>query len=178
MAVRGVLGAAAALLLGSAVQAAEEPHTFVLTAYSNARGGMSLLGGDYGAALRALADRSSSALSSAAVIDNNRCVALAVTRQWDAARAACDAAVRDAQHERNTLPTYMIWAREDEATYVAVALSNRAVLNWMSADPAAAASDLKKAESLSPHASFVTRNLSALQHSVDAVSLNKTAPQS
>jgi hypothetical protein len=39
------------------------------------------------------------------------------------------------------------------------------VLHWISSDTEAAANDLKKAESLSPNADFVTRNRAALEHS-------------
>ena len=46
------LAAAASLLLGSAAQAGE--HNFVLTAYTNGRGGQALVTGDYEAAGRAL----------------------------------------------------------------------------------------------------------------------------
>ena len=63
------------------------------------------------------------------------------------------------------LPSYQYWARKLKNDYLAVALSNRAVLHWMSSDTEAAANDLKKAEALSPNADFVTRNRAALEHS-------------
>ena len=47
------LGAAAALLLCTAVQGAEAEHSFVFTAYSNGAGGMQLLSGDYQGAVSA-----------------------------------------------------------------------------------------------------------------------------
>ena len=47
--------------------------------------------------------------------------------------------------------------------YLALAYSNRAVLHWMSNDTAAAQSDLKKAAAAAPKATFVARNLTALQ---------------
>ena len=48
------LAAAVSLLLGSAAQAAEPSHSFVLTAYSNSAGGAELVSGNYQAATEAL----------------------------------------------------------------------------------------------------------------------------
>src|SRR6267143_6161378 len=99
------LGLAAALLLGSAANAADQAHTFVLTAYSNGAGGASLVSGEYGAAVKELGGHSHSFSVDASTVSTNRCVAYSVTKQWDAARAACDAAVRDAQEDKANLPT-------------------------------------------------------------------------
>ena len=82
----------------------------------------------------------------------------------DAAKTI-EAAVRDAQQEKALLPSYQYWARKEKNDYLALALSNRAVLHWMSSDSVAAANDLKRAESLSPKADFVTRNRQALEYS-------------
>ena len=166
-----VLGmvAAVSLLLGSAVHAGEQSHNFVLTAYSNGKGGPDLVSGNYTAAEQALHDPANLSTFDASTNSNNRCVALTMTKRWDAARAACDTAVRDAEREKATLPTYQYWARKLENDYVAVALSNRAVFRWMSADSAAAAADLKRAAELSPKADFVERNKSALEWSHTSV---------
>lgn len=169
------LAAAVSLLLGSAAQAGEQSHNFVLTAYSNGKGGPDLVSGNYAAADKVLHYRTSLSAFDGSTSSNNRCVALAMTKQWDAARAACNEAVRDAEHEKATLPSYQYWARKLENDYVAVALSNRAVFHWMSADSAAAAADLKRAEALSPNAAFVERNKSALEYSRTAVAQTKVA---
>jgi hypothetical protein len=163
----GVLGlvAGVSLLLGSAAQAGEQSHNFVLTAYSNGKGGADLLSGNYDAAGKILHHRATLLSSDGSTNSNNRCVALAMSKQLDAARTACDQAVRDAEHEKATLPSYQYWARSEENDYVAVALSNRAVLHWMSADSEGAAADLKRAAALSPKADFVERNKSALEYS-------------
>jgi hypothetical protein len=158
-----VLGvAAASLLLGSAAYGSEQAHNFVLTAYSNGPGGQELVSGNYSAAEQALHHRNSLSTFDTATNSNNRCVALAVTKQWDAARTACNTAVRDAERQRATLPAYNYWSRKREDAYVAIALANRAVVHSMLADNAAAAADLKKAGTLSPTADFVTRNQFAL----------------
>jgi hypothetical protein len=169
--VPGLAAAAVSLLLGSAVPAAEPSHNFVLTAYSNGKGGAELISGDYAAAARTLHYHPSFAASEPSSTSNNRCVALAVTKQWDSAKTACDEAVRDAQHEKAALPSYQYWARHLENDYVAVALSNRAVFHWLSSDSQAAADDLKKAEALSPKSTFIERNRVALEYSRSAAAL-------
>ena len=166
---RRVLGLAAAvsLLLGSAAQAGE--HNFVLTAYTNGRGGQALVSGDYDSAGKALSYKPTLSAFDNSTNSNNRCVSLTVTRQWDAARIACDKAVKDAEREKATLPSFEAWARGTEDDFVAVALSNRAVLRWRTSDSEAAAADLKRAAELSPKSTFVQRNLSALEYSHQAL---------
>jgi len=174
------LTAAVALLLGSAAQAADSGHNFVLTAYSNGVGGAELISGNYAAAAEALHSRPTPPALDPSTTSNNRCVALAMIKQWDSARIACDQAVRDAQQEKAWLPSYEYWARKVKNDYLALALSNRAVLHWMSADTVAAANDLKRAESLSPKADFVTHNRAAMEysHSSPAMAQVAVAPSS
>ncbi len=167
--------AAALLAAGSAAQAADQPRTFELTAFSNTASGYSLVHGNYDLALRQLAVDGHS-------FDNvtdvtNRCVAFIVTRKFHEAHDACDAAVRAAKDEITTLPVSMSWARQDYRQYLALAYSNRAVLNWAQNDTAAAQADLKKAEAVAPRAEFVARNLTALQ-SHAAVAQIAVAPKS
>jgi hypothetical protein len=170
------LAAAVSLLLGTAAQAADPSHSFVLTAYSNGAGGADLVSGNYQAAAEALHHPASLSSSDASVTSNNRCVVLTVTRQWADARGACDRAVRDAQQEKTLLPSYQYWARKLKAEYLAVALSNRAVFHWMASESDAAASDLKRAEGLSPNSDFVMRNRAALEYSRTAVAQVAVAP--
>jgi hypothetical protein len=155
------LALAAALLVGSAAHAADEPRTFELTAFSNGTAGEALVSGKYNTAVSELSTHAHSLDSESA--STNRCVAYVVTRQMEAARAACDAAVREAQQAITSMPVSMSWARSDYRDYLALAYSNRAVLNWMANDSAAAQSDLKKAAQVAPKAEFVARNLTALQ---------------
>jgi hypothetical protein len=154
------LAAAIALLSSASARADEQPHKFVLTAFTNARGGPALASGRYESADRLLHYRASLSLFDNSANSNNRCVALAATRQWEAARAACNEAVRDAEQERGELPAY----RAVENEYVAIALSNRAVVHWMSSESEAATADLKRAATLSPKAAYVQRNASALEY--------------
>jgi hypothetical protein len=156
------LAFAGALLVGSAAFAADEPHTFELTAFSNGTGGKAILGGDYNAAQQELSSHHRTL--DVETVATNRCVVYTLTHQIDAARVACDKAVREAQQEIAGLPVSLSWARSDYRDYLALAYSNRAVLNWVTNDATGAQADLKKAAAVSPKASFVARNVSALQN--------------
>jgi tetratricopeptide (TPR) repeat protein len=169
------LAFAAALLVGSAAHAADQPRTFELTAFSNTASGYSLVHGNYDLALHQL-DFDAHSLDNVTAV-TNRCVALVVTRKFQEAHTACDAAVRAAKDEITALPVSMSWARQDYREYLALAYSNRAVLNWAVNDAAAAQADLKKAASVAPKAEFVARNLTALQ-SHAAVAQIAVAPKS
>jgi hypothetical protein len=169
------LALAAALLVGSAAHAADEPRTFELTAFSNGTAGEALVSGNYNTAVTELSAHTHSLDSESA--STNRCVAYVVTHQVEAARAACNAAVREAQQAISSMPVSMSWARSDYRDYLALAYSNRAVLNWVANDTAAAQSDLKKAAAVAPKAAFVARNLTALQ-SHSTVAQVAVAPKS
>jgi len=172
------LGILAAAALGGATQGAEptpahpavhegkpaQPlpvDTFVLVAYLNAVGGASLARGDYAAAMERLRPPSGGAAPDVSALDTNRCVAAVAIQQLRAARTACDQAVEDAQHESATLP---VWGdRRRYNAYAAQAYSNRAVLEGLTADSAAAAQDLTRAQNLAPEAAFVIHNLAVLR---------------
>jgi len=173
----GILGlaAAASLLLGPAVQAGE--HNFVLTAYSNGRGGLALLSGDYDSAGKALSHKLALSAFDSSTNSNNLCVSLTVTKQWDAARIACDRAVKDAEREKTGLAAFDAHTRGLENDCVAVALSNRAVLHWMTDESEAAAADLQRAAGLSPKSAFIRRNESALEYSRSALARADIASQ-
>jgi hypothetical protein len=168
--------AAAALLLCTAAQGAESEHNFVFTAYSNGAGGTQLVGGDYQGAATVLEHAPLSISNDASSVLNNRCIALAVTKRWEAARVACNRAVIEAQQESNLLSSYQYSTRKLRMEYVAVALSNRAVLHWLISESDAAAADLKRAAAMSPSADFVVHNQAALEHSQTAVAQVAVAP--
>ena len=153
------LAVAAAALAGSAAYA-DDSHNFELAAFSNGTAGPAIVSGDYNTALTQL--QRTHALANETT-NTNRCVAYVATRQFPAARLACDAAVREAQQDIASVPVSMSWARSDYRDYLALAYSNRAVLNWLTNDSAAAQSDLQKAAAVSPKATFVARNRLALQ---------------
>jgi len=157
------LAFAAALLAGSAAHAADQPRTFELAAFSNTLAGDSLVRGKYDMAFQQLPVDEHS-LASATMVTTNRCVTLIVTRKLEEAHTACNAAVRAARLEITTLPVTLSWDRQEFRDYLALAYSNRAVLNYITNDAAAAEADLKKAEAVAPKAEFVARNLTVLQN--------------
>jgi hypothetical protein len=145
---------------GGALAQAAESASFVFTASSNGAGGSALTSGEYDSAAKSLSEPRPSLNTDLGVVDTNRCVAYAMTQQFAAARAACDAAIKDAEQQRATLS---VLGTERAARHdVALAYSNRAVLNWLSGNMAGAEQDLAKAKRLAPDADFVARNLSAL----------------
>lgn len=166
---------AATVLAGYAAHAAEQPRTFELNAFSNGTAGTALISGDYSSAVQLL-NLHGPALDSDS-LNTNRCVAYVVTRQLQAAHVACDAAVRDAQQAISTLPMSLSYARSEYRNYLALAYSNRAVLDWLTNDSAAAQADLKKAAAVAPKADFVARNQNALQ-SHSTVAQIAVAPRS
>jgi hypothetical protein len=166
---------AAALLAGSTAYGAAPLHSFELTAFSNTTAGTSLVHGHFETALAQLAVDAHTLERES--VSTNRCVAYTAMRELQAAHEACDDAVHDAQRELTALPVPMTWARSDYRDYLAVAYSNRAVLNWLLNDNAAARADLEKAAALSPKAEFVVRNITALQ-SHNAVAQVTVAPKS
>ena len=96
-------------------------------------------------------------------VDTNRCIAYSMTLQWQKAHAACDAAVRAASIQRNLSSVWWRQSHESDDDYLALAYANRAVLEWMSSNEAAARKDLAEARQIAPQSSFVAQNLAALE---------------
>lgn len=156
------LGAGLALTLVSGAALAGGDHRFVFTAYTDAAGGTNLMDGRYRAALEDLRSHPGKVDLDPSETNTNRCVAYSMTLQWREARAACDAAVSAAS--------------DDER--LALAYANRAVLQWLSNDEAAARQDMAKARALSPGADFVARNLAALEMHRQVARTDAPAPTS
>jgi hypothetical protein len=153
----------ATLSFTGVAQGADEKKPFVLTAYINGAGGASLLAGKYDLALTEV-QRSKNNTLMASTYQTNLCVAHTAMRHWNEARLACDAAIKDAV--RNKPRGFANGSLSEAAlheTYIAIAYSNRAVVNWLSKETVAAAEDLAKAHRLAPRADFVARNLTAFK---------------
>ena len=170
------LGAAIALALFSGAALADGAQRFVFTAYSDASGGADVVAGRYQAALRELASHRDIMDLDPSAANTNRCVAFSMTLQWQQARAACDAAVHAAVEGR--LTAQASWLPSSNTESLAVAYANRAVVNWLSHDDAAASEDLAKARELSPSAAFVARNLAALKMHAEMAQVGAAAPKS
>lgn len=135
-------------------RAAKRGKPLVLVSFTEARGGMALERGQFTQAAELLTKRP----YTGAEVLTNLCVAQTALRQFDAARASCDAAVTRAIGLSAREPFGKVSRRQADQA-LAIAYSNRAVLNWLIDDPVAAHQDLSRAHMLTPVASFVTRNL-------------------
>jgi tetratricopeptide (TPR) repeat protein len=155
------LGAGIALTLSSGAALADGAHRFVFTAYSDAAGGADVVAGRYQAALEELEHHRDIMDLDPSAANTNRCVAYSMTLHWQEARTACDAAVHAAAEQQRSAQAS--WLPSSNIESLAVAYANRAVVNWLSHDDAAARQDLAKARELSPRATFVAQNLAALK---------------
>jgi hypothetical protein len=153
-----------ALLAGS-VAHADQPDKFVMTAFENSAGGDSIVSGNYEAALQQMQH----ARSSDSSLTTNKCVAYTMTAQFETARSVCDAAVTSARRDILHSSSVTLWERNVLEQSLAIAYSNRAVLDWLSHDNSAAERDLSDAKALSPQGDYVAHNMSAL-HSPHAES--------
>lgn len=154
-----LLGVSATLI--GAVSQAGDTH-FTMTAFANVTGGEEILSGDYPGALAKLSQLTHAGVLDASAVSLNRCAALTMSQQWEAARQACDRAVKDAEYERIALPAWALQQRQLQDERIAIAYSNRAVLKWLTSDSKAAAADLQRARSLLPQSDIVATNVAAL----------------
>jgi hypothetical protein len=157
---------------------ADAAHRFVFTAYSDATGGTEVVAGRYRAALEELESRARVTDLDPSATNTNRCVAYSMTLRWQQARAACDAAVRGAEEMRSAQAGAWTWLPASNTDSLAVAYANRAVVNWLSHDDAAARQDLARAQQLSPRAAFVAQNLAALKMHAEMAQARAAAPKS
>ncbi len=172
------VGAGLALALASGTALADGALRFVFTAYTDAAGGAEVVAGRYRAALAELKRHPDEMELDPSATNSNRCVAYSMTLQWQAAQAACDAAVREANEGPGGVPGWSGWTETSKEEGLALAYANRAVMRWMSRDETAARSDLMKAQELAPRADFVARNIAALQIRVTMARVSAAAPQS
>ena len=152
-AVLGSIAAAAAAQAGAG-------EKVVLGGYQDAAAGSQLLAGDYQGVIGRLATHGFAYSQDEAAASTNLCVAYIMTKAWDAAHRECDLAIRLAH--LSDFSDVSLAGRTSNAERVALAYSNRAVLNWLEARPQSAAQDIARAQSLSPQASFVSQNLARL----------------
>lgn len=133
-----------------------ESRPLILASFTDATGGPSLVRGDTERALEQIQARKS---KRSALMLTNQCVGHTVLRQWSEARSACDAAVDAANADRLRAGSRFESSRRMATSNVAVAYSNRAVLNWLTEQEIAAHNDLAMARKLAPTARYVARNL-------------------
>jgi hypothetical protein len=149
----------AALAVAGAAHADGSSSKAMLSAYEQAAGGVAIARGDYAATVSQLVPHGMLYKSDRVASSTNLCVAYIMTSQWQTAHAACDAAISLAQAEPADAT---LFGRRNHAEAIAVAYSNRAVLNWLEAQPQSAASDMAQARALSPRSDFVAHNSAVL----------------
>ena len=154
------LGLLAAALISTVVTAADRPDPFVLVAYSNRAGGTQITNGEY---LTATRQAPAGLQADPGALATNHCVAFAMSAQLAQAQLACDSAVEAAHSEQVQVPSWNPRSHAEALNSQAVAYSNRAVLRWLNADAPGARQDLARAQALAPQATFVLRNVSAMQ---------------
>jgi hypothetical protein len=130
-----VLGA---MTLSASARAAAPPHRLVLSGYADGVQGENLMKGRYAAVIRELADHGVRFKSDEVAASTNLCVAYIMTRHLSEARTACDEALRDAKLDVVGFTMYSRMAHDEE---VAIAYSNRAVLELVQGQPTSAAND-------------------------------------
>jgi hypothetical protein len=137
------------------------PKPLILASFTDASGGQALVDGRNDRAFEQLTAKRYFRRSPAEL--TNLCVAHTVVRDWTQAQGACDEAVTRALKVRARAGNRFDanrWAADQGA---GVALSNRAVMRWLSGDVVAAHNDLEQARDFLPRAGFVAQNLDAAQ---------------
>src|SRR5262245_25558487 len=174
----GKLAAIAATSIFSAVAAHAADVTapkLILTAYVNGTGGESVMAGKYDDALTEIKrDRAASSDRYTAKI-TNECVTYAVMRQLPQAKSAGDEALRAAKYDRMGALRFSAGSALQNS-YLAIAYTNRAVVQMMAKDVEGAKSDLARAKSLAPEADFVSKNLLAMETSSSKIAQVNIAP--
>jgi hypothetical protein len=147
----------------------------ILASFTDARGGVALERGNTERAVELIHGRKYGRPSSAEL--TNLCVARTVLRQFDQAREVCDAALSRALADRASHDIRFGASRIAANQAVAVAYSNRSVMNWLVGDAVAAHHDIVAARALAPWASFVSRNLELTERAPSLVrSVDNHAP--
>ncbi len=130
------------------------PKAMTLASFLDAPGGKALVQGRTEKAGRQIGDRVDSAREK-----TNLCVLRTLERNFADARGACDSAVTAAERSRSFVKRWDRTKMRHANKVATVALSNRAVMNWLAGDTGAAYVDLANARAIDPKAEYVTRNL-------------------
>jgi hypothetical protein len=156
------LAVAASLMFAGAAAQADQVARPLLTGYSDTVESDGLKPGEYKSMVAEVARYKDTPSVTPAAYATNECVTFIAARQMDAAKKACDAAVRNAKRERTQLSSWSVTSRKALNEQIAIAYANRAVMHYLADDPENAAQDLVRAENLSPSAGYVTQNLAAM----------------
>ncbi len=153
---------AAAAITGSVAHAADQSSKFVLTAYTASVGGPEIVSGSFDAAVDLIAKKSKLPGADLTAIKTNECIAHAMKSDFAAAHDSCSTAITEARRDLQFQSGAHLFERQLYSEYLAIAYSNRAVVDWLQKDAASAAQDLASANDMSPQGTYVSQNLSAL----------------
>jgi hypothetical protein len=157
---KALAAALASALLAAAAHAGAAHRKLVLSGYESSVGGASLLAGHYDRVISELGSRGASFAQDEVAASTNLCVAYIMTRRWDAAHPACDEAIAIAEMDVSGPTIFSLQVHDGQ---VALAYSNRAVLELLEERPAGAADDLSRARALSPGSEIVSQNTATLE---------------
>jgi hypothetical protein len=159
------VAAFASVCFAAGAHADDAHQKMTLSAYTDAAEGQAVLAGRYGEVIDVLGSHGSQFKQDELAASTNLCVAYIMTHRWSEAQPACDEAIRFAKLEMPESPAF---ADHTYGERVAIAYSNRAVLEWLEARSVTAADDLARAHALAPGAEFVVQNLARLHASLTA----------
>ena len=159
------VAAFASICFAAGAHADGEHQKMTLGAYTDAAEGQSVLAGRYRDVIDVLGSHGLRFKQDELAASTNLCVAYIMTHRWSEGHAACDEAIRFAKLEMRESPGS---AADAHDARVAIAYSNRAVLEWLEARSVSAADDLARARALAPSAEWVTQNLARLHASLTA----------
>jgi hypothetical protein len=148
-----------ALAVATAAHADGSPTKAQLTAYRESSGWETIAAGDYAGTVSQLAPHGALFWKDRVAASTNLCVAYVMSHQWETAHSACDMAISIASREPADTT---LFGRRSHNEAIALAYSNRAVLNWLEAQPRTAASDMAQARELAPSSDFVEHNVAVI----------------
>lgn len=156
------IAALASMCLAASAHAEAEHKGMTLFAYMDAAEGANLLAGRYGAVVGVLGSHGVRFKEDEVAASTNLCVAYVMTHRWDAADPVCDEAIRLANLEMRESLGLGADAHDEHDEHVAIAYSNRAVLEWLEDRSERANDDLARAHALAPQSEPVAQNIARL----------------
>lgn len=161
---RAIVALAPVALLVSALsltnaRADVPPDTLVMSVYLDSVGADTVLAGDIPKAISQIEKRRTWSTMDTLAADTNLCVAYTLARRWDDAKPRCDASIAGARlHDADDV--YDFGAARNKR--MAIAYSNRSVLEGLHNERDKALADVARARSLAPRLGFVAHNYTAL----------------
>lgn len=150
----------AAVLAGLAATAHAEPGSYAMVVLEETRYARSIMSRDYDRTMDAIDKLEAMGMKTFNVY-NNLCVGYTMTKAFDAAKIACDAAVEAHDEHRTDLAPYEGFGASSDRRE-AIALTNRGVLRAVSGDLAGARDDFSAAAGISSEVKAAGSNMERL----------------